>query len=394
MKHMSPESVSHVVADRLRPFGETVFAEFSRLAIEHDAINLGQGFPSFDGPEFVKEAAIKAIRDGKGQYAPSPGVPELLQAIAARWQASSGISVDPASNVTVTSGCTEALMATFLGLINPGDEVVLFEPYYDSYRACVSMAGAIPRFVTLKPPSFTFDASDLESAISDRTRAILLNTPHNPTGRVFSREELELIADAARDRDLLVISDEVYEHLVFEGQHLSIAALDGMGERTVTLSSLGKTFSLTGWKVGWAIASPELTTAIRRAHQFITFSVPTPLQYGAVAAMEAPQSYFDSFVSDYRGRRDILVSGLRKAGFQLESPQGTYFVLADHTAFGFPNDVSFCRHLVTHCGVVAIPPSAFYADPADGRTLVRFAFCKDVPMLQEAMSRLESLSAG
>ena len=379
------------VSQRFRDLGETIFAEMSRLAIEHQAINLGQGFPNFDGPDFIKQAAIDAINEGHGQYARTIGVPALNEAIAARFNADSGLAVDAADEVTVTSGCTEALAASFLGLVNPGDEVILFEPYYDSYPACLAMAGATPRFLTLRPPEFSIDASALRAAFGPRTRAILLNTPHNPTGKVFSRGELELIAEMCRRHDVIAVTDEVYERLVFEGEHIHLATLQGMRDRTVTLSSMGKTFSLTGWKVGWATACPKLTAGVRAAHQFLTFATATPLQHGAAAALEAPSSYYHTLIDGYRKRRALLVEGLAAIGFEIHPPQGTYFVLADHTPFGLPDDVSFCRHLIEKVGVAAIPPSAFYHDPADGRNLVRFAFCKNEQTLCEALDRLSAL---
>ncbi len=388
---MGPETTLRrgEVAERLAPFGSTIFTEISRLAAERGAINLGQGFPNFDGPDFVKEAAIQAIRAGHGQYARMFGVPELNRAVADVFTAETGIAVDPEREVTVTSGCTEALAASFLGLVGPGEEVILFEPYYDSYRACAAMAGATPRFVTLRAPSFGIDAQELRSAFSPRTRAIVVNTPHNPTGRVFSAGELEVIAGLCREHDVIAITDEVYERLVFEGRHLHLAALPGMWERTVTLSSLGKTFSLTGWKVGWAVAPPHLTAGVRAAHQFVTFATATPLQHGAVAALRAPAAYYKRFLADYRGRRDLLADGLDRIGFEVYPPQGTYFVLADHTRFGLPDDVSFCKHMIEEVGVAAIPPSAFYHDPSDGRKLVRFAFCKTTETLREALRRME-----
>jgi aspartate/methionine/tyrosine aminotransferase len=379
------------VADRLAPFGSTIFIEMNRLAIEKGAINLGQGSPNFDGPDFIKNAAIDAIRAGHGQYARMVGIPDLNRAVADVFTGETGISLDPDAEVTVTSGCTEALAATFLGLVNPNDEVILFEPYYDSYPACLGMAGATPRFVTLRPPDFALDPDELTAAFSSRTRAILVNTPHNPTGKVFSRPELELIASLCRRHDCMAITDEVYERLVFEGEHVRLATLDGMWDRTVTLSSLGKTFSLTGWKVGWAVAPPALSAGVRAAHQFLTFATATPLQHGAVAALRAPASYYEQYREDYRRRRDLLVGGLSDIGFEVYPPQGTYFVLADHTAFGLPDDTAFCRHIIERAGVGAIPPSAFYHDPADGRKLVRFAFCKDEQTLREALDRLSAL---
>jgi aspartate/methionine/tyrosine aminotransferase len=379
------------VAIRLQPFGETVFAEFSRLAAQHRAVNLGQGFPNFDGPEFVKRAAADAIIAGHNQYARTTGLPALNAAIAARFQRDGGHAIDPEAEITVTSGCTEALAATFLGLINPGDEVILFEPYYDSYRACAAFAGATPRFVTLRPPAFGIEEAELRAALTPRTRAILVNTPHNPTGRVFSKAELDLIARVCIERDLIAIADEVYEHITFGVPHIRIATLDGMRERTITLSSLGKTFSLTGWKVGWAIAPPHLTQGIRAAHQFITFATATPLQHAAGVALAAPEAYFNDLRAMYRAKRDLLADGLARVGFRVFTPDGTYFILADHTPFGFEDDTTFCLHLVERIGVAAIPPSSFYEHRAEGRSLVRFAFCKDDATLREAISRLSAL---
>ncbi len=379
-----------MVARRFDAFGETIFTEMSRLAREHGAINLGQGFPNFDGPDFVKDAAIDAIRAGENQYAPMTGAGGLPDAIAARFRRVRGVSVE-ADHVTVTSGCTEAIASTMLGLVDPGDEVILLEPYYDSYRAAVAMAGATPVYVTLHAPTFTWDEDELRAAFARRPRAILVNTPHNPTGRVFSRAELDAIASLAKEYDVTVLSDEVYEELVFEGEHIAIASLPGMFERTVTMSSLGKTFSLTGWKIGWAIAPPDLTLGLRRAHQFITFSGATPLQHGAAAAIRAGDDYFDQLRVDYRARRDLLVDGLREIGFSVESPAGTYFVLADHTRFGDPDDVTFCRRLIEEVGVAAIPPSAFYQRSSEGSRLVRFAFCKDEQTLRDALERLAAL---
>jgi aspartate/methionine/tyrosine aminotransferase len=378
-------------ATRLAGFGSTIFTEMSRLAAEHGAINLGQGFPNFDGPDFVKDAAIEAMRRGANQYARMFGAPELNRAIAERVGRDYGLRVDPDREITVTSGCTEALMAAFVGLVEPGEEVIVFEPYYDSYRACLAVAGAVPRFVTLRPPDFAVVEEDLAAAFTERTAAVLVNSPHNPTGKVFGRDELELIARLCRAHDVIAITDEVYERLVFMGEHVPLATLEGMAERTLTLSSLGKSFSLTGWKIGWAIGPQALTAGVRSAHQFITFATATPLQHGAVAALRAPESYFQQFRAAYRRRRDLLVDGLARIGFTVYPPQGTYFVLADHTAFGFPDDVRFCRHLIETIGVAAIPPSAFYHDPEDGRTLVRFAFCKDEDTLRQALGRLARL---
>lgn len=378
-------------ASRWDGFGQTVFTEITELARAHDAINLGQGFPDFDGPEFVKVAAAAAIRSGANQYARMFGIPELNRAIAARYEVDTAITVDADTQVTVTSGCTEALAATFLGLVNTGDEVVVIEPFYDSYPACATLAGATARYVTLRPPAFRLDAAALAAAVGPQTRAILINTPHNPTGRVFGADELRLIAAAAIEHDALVFSDEVYERMVYEGAHRSIATLPGMWERTVTLSSLGKSFSVTGWKVGWAVAPEPLTAGIRAAHQFLTFATATPLQHGAAAALGASQAYYDQLLTSYRRKRDLLAEGLDAVGFDVFVPQGTYFILADHRPFGFPDDVAFARHLTTEVGVAAIPPSAFYHRPEDGADLIRFAFCKGEDTLRAAVGRLARL---
>ncbi len=386
--------MSHV-AHALAPFGTSVFAEMTRLAIEHKAVNLSQGFPDFDGPDFVKDAAIAAIRAGENQYARTTGLPPLNRAIAAQWERRTGVEIDPDAQVTVTTGCTEGIAATLLGLLNPGDEVVIFEPYYDSYPALVARVGAVAKYITLRPEAtgrFTFDPDELRQAFGKNTRAILVNTPHNPTGTVFSRAELQLIADLCQEHDAIAITDEVYEHLVFEGEHHSLLTFPGMEERVIVLSSLGKTFSLTGWKIGWAIAAPALSAAVRSAHQFTTFCSATPFQHGAVAALGAPESYYQEFLTSYRRKRDFLCAALTEIGFGVHVPQGTYFILADHGRFGFADDVSFCKHLTEKVGVATIPPSAFYAHPERGRQYLRFAFCKTEATLQAAVARLRKLS--
>jgi aspartate/methionine/tyrosine aminotransferase len=379
-------------ADRLAPFGVTIFTEMTALAVEHGAINLGQGFPNWAGAGFVKEAAIRSMAGAEhDQYPPSPGVPALRQAIAAKYGPLLGRELDPAVEVTVTSGCTEALAASFLGLVNPGDEVVLIEPYYDSYPACAAMAGAIPRFVQLQPPDFRLDPDELRAAFSEKTKAIVLNTPHNPTGRVFSNEELQMVADLCLEFDAMVLADEVYEEITFGEPHLRIATLPGMPERTLTLSSLGKTFSLTGWKLGWAIGPAPLTAGIRSAHQFLTFTTPTPVQHGGVAALGAPATFFDDLRQSYQSKRDLLAEGLAGVGFDVYLPEGTYFLMAGFEAFGFADDRAFARHMVEAAGVAVIPPSVFYNRPGGGKDLVRFAFCKDEATLAEAIDRLSSL---
>ena len=387
-------------ASRLAHFGESVFARMSRLAAAHKAVNLGQGFPNFDGPDFVKTAGKAAIDAGFGQYARSFGLPELNQAIAARFYKDSAMQVNPETEITVTSGATEALAAVMLGLVEPGEEVILVEPFYDSYIAAVSMAGAVMRCIRMQSPDFAFPVEQLRAAVNSKTRLILINSPHNPTGRVFSDEELAHIAQIAIANDCLVVSDEVYEHIYFERKHKSISTLPGMRERTIVLSSLGKTFSLTGWKVGWAIAPAKFTQAIRGAHQFLTFSTATPLQRAAVDALKAPKKYFTQLRVDYAARRDAMLSMLRDVGFDPFIPEGSYFVLAKHEPFyiepgALAPDEAFCEHLVKTVGVAAIPCNAFY-DPASTRdvqestSMIRFAFCKDLETIQEAGRRMKA----
>jgi L-glutamine---4-(methylsulfanyl)-2-oxobutanoate aminotransferase len=390
------------VCQRLAPFGTTIFAEMTALAVRHNAVNLSQGFPDFDGPDFIKDAVTEAMRRGDNQYARTQGVPALNRAIAAWWQRSSGMEVDPDAQVTVTSGCTEGLAASFLGLLNPGDEVILFQPYYDSYRACIALAGALPRFVMLHAPQsgapFQFDPDELRRAFSPRTRALVLNTPHNPTGKVFTREELALIAGLCVQHDVIAITDEVYERLTFEDDlpHLHLATFEGMAERTISISSLGKTFSLTGWKIGWCLASPELSRAVRAAHQFLTFCVPTPLQHGAAAALTSGEASIAELVARLRSGRDYLGQALERIGFAVYWPAGTYFIMADHTpisrARGLGSDVEFCRWLASEVGVATIPPSCFYENTEAGRPLVRFAFCKRQETLAAAVERMERLA--
>ncbi|HTY42099.1 MAG TPA: methionine aminotransferase [Thermoanaerobaculia bacterium] len=382
-----------VLSSKLAEFGTTIFTEMTRLANEHGAINLAQGFPDFDGPEFVKEAAIAAIRAGHGQYARMSGIPEVHRALAAKYRRDRALDYAPDTEIVVTSGATEAIFAAIQGVCDAGDEVVLFEPYYDSYKASVRMAGAVPRVVTLEVPDWRFDPAALEAAFGERTRAILVNTPHNPTGKVFSPDELETIARLCRARDVVCVTDEVYEHLVYEGRHVPMASLPGMRERTITISSFGKTFSLTGWKIGWALAPPELAAAVRSAHQFVTFATATPLQHGAAAALAAGPEYYEALLETYRDRRDYLVRELGRLGFDVRAPQGAYFVCADFRAFGFDDDRAFARHLIEKAGVAAIPPSVFYDHAGHGRCYVRFAFCKKRETLEAAVARLEALCA-
>ncbi|AOT60078.1 aminotransferase [Streptomyces fradiae ATCC 10745 = DSM 40063] len=382
---------------RLAEFGTTIFAEMSALATATGAINLGQGFPDTDGPEEIREAAVRALREGRGnQYPPGPGVPELRTAVTDHQRHRYDLAYDPDTEVLVTAGATEAVAAAMLALVEPGDEVVALEPYYDSYAACVAMAGGTRVPVTLRPDAasgrFVLDLDELRAAVTDRTRLILLNTPHNPTGTVLTREELAAVAALAVERDLLVVTDEVYEHLVFDGaEHLPIAAFPGMRERTVTISSAGKTFAFTGWKVGWLTAPPELTAAVRTAKQYLTYVASGPFQYAVAEALRLPQSYFDTLRADLEGKRDLLADGLAAAGFRVYRPAGTYFVTADISGLGEKDGVAFCRALPERCGVVAIPNAVFYDHPGAGRSLIRFAFCKKEAVLREAADRLARL---
>ncbi|MFE9092970.1 pyridoxal phosphate-dependent aminotransferase [Streptomyces sp. NPDC007264] len=377
---------------RLAEFGTTIFAEMSALAVSTGSINLGQGFPDTDGPGEVREAAVRALRDGRGnQYPPGPGVPELRTAVSDHQRRFYDLAFDPDTEVLVTAGATEAIAAALLALLEPGDEVIAFEPYYDSYAACIAMAGAKRVPLTLRAPSFRPDLDELRSKITPRTRLLLLNTPHNPTGTVLTAEEQGAIAALAVEHDLLVVTDEVYEHLVYEGAHHPIAALPGMRERTVTISSAGKTFSFTGWKVGWVTAAGPLVAAVRTAKQFLTYVSAGPFQYAIAEALRLPDAYFDGFRADLRRKRDLLGDGLRAAGFQVYQPQGTYFITTDITPFGEKDAYAFCRALPERCGVVAIPNSVFYDDPDAGRTQVRFTFCKKDDVLQEAVRRLGTL---
>ena len=357
---------------RLQGFGTTIFAEMSALAVATGSINLGQGFPDTDGPRQVAEAAVAAIRAGHNQYPPGRGIPELLEAIAAHEQHWYGLSFDPQSEVLVTAGATEAIAASLLALTEVGDEVLMFEPYYDSYAAGTAMAGAVRRVVTLRAPDWSFDPAELEAAVTPRTRLVILNSPHNPTGKVFNRGELEVIAKLCVERDLLAVTDEVYEHLIFEGEHVALASLPGMRDRTVTISSAGKTFSFTGWKIGWACAAPPLLDAVRTAKQFLTYVNGAPFQYAVAAGLGLGDDVIRGLAEDLRLRRDLLCDGLAALGFRVLRPAGTYFVTTDIRAIGEDDGVAFCRALPRRCGVVAIPSAVFYDDKEAGRSLVRW----------------------
>jgi N-succinyldiaminopimelate aminotransferase len=371
-------------AARWQGFGTTIFTEMSALAERTGAINLGQGFPDEDGPAEVLEAAARAMRDGHNQYAPLPGVPALREAIAAHQARFYGIEVDPETEVQVTFGATEAIAAALLGICEPGDEVVCLEPYYDSYAAGIAMAGAVRRPVTLRAPDWAIDPDALEAAITPKARVLLLNSPHNPTGKVLSRAELELIATACAEHDLIAVTDEVYEHLVYDGRHVPLATLPGMAERTLTISSLGKTFSVTGWKTGWAVGPRELVAATRTAKQYLTFAGGTPFQHAGAVALGLGDEVYAALARDLRDKRDHLCAGLDAAGLEVLRPAGTYFANVDCKRDG----AAFCRELVERAGVVAIPTSVFYDDEEAGRSLVRFAFCKRADVIDEAARRL------
>lgn len=375
---------------RLSGFGTSVFAEMTSLARLHGAVNLGQGYPDFDGPDFVKRAAVEAVEAGHNQYAPMPGLPALQQAVADHQKRFYDIDYDPAEEVTIHAGATEALCSTLAALLDRSDEAIVFEPFYDSYRPGIALALAKAKVVPLAPPEFRLDPAALAAAVGPKTRLLVLNSPNNPAGRVFSREELEGIAALCVERDLLVVTDEVYEHIVFDGAHVPIASLPGMRERTVTISSAGKTFSLTGWKIGWSCAPPDLAAAVRAAHQFATFAVATPFQHAVVAALGAGDDYYARLRAEYLVRRNRLCDGLADVGFAVRPPEGTYFGLADIRPLGYDDGVTFCRTLVERVGVAAIPASAFAAGKRLNH-LVRFAFCKDDATLEEGLRRLRRL---
>ncbi|MFF9002134.1 pyridoxal phosphate-dependent aminotransferase [Streptomyces achromogenes] len=374
---------------RLDGLGTTIFAQMTALAQRTGAINLGQGFPDTDGPQEVREAAVRALREGRGnQYPPGPGVPELRTAVAEHQRRFYGLDFDPDTQVLVTMGATEAVAAAMLALLERDDEVIAFEPYYDSYTACIAMAGARRVPLTLRAPDFRPDLDALREAITPRTRLLLLNSPHNPTGMVLTRDEAASIAELAVAHDLLVVTDEVYEHLVFEGEHHPLISLPGMRDRTVSISSAGKTFSFTGWKVGWVTGSAPLVAAVRTAKQYLTFVGSGPFQYAVAEALRLPDSHYTGLREDLRAKRDLLSTGLEQAGFTVHRPQGTYFVTADIRPLGEEDGAAFCLALPQRCGVVAVPTSVFYDDPEGGRSLVRFAFCKQDSVLNEAVKRL------
>jgi N-succinyldiaminopimelate aminotransferase len=378
------------MAARLHGLGTTIFAEMSALAVRTGAINLGQGFPDTDGPSSMLEAAVGAIRSGQhNQYPPGIGIPALRTAVTDHQKRFYDLSYDPDTEVLITAGATEAIAAALLALVEPGDEVVAMEPYYDSYAACIAMAGGQRVPVTLRPPEFRLDLDALRAAVGPRTKVLLVNTPHNPSGTVLTPEELSAVAALACERDLLVITDEVYEHLAYDGApHVPLASYPGMRERTVTISSAGKTFAVTGWKIGWVCATPELVDAVKTAKQFLTYVSGGPFQPAVATALALDDSYYTELRESLQAKRNLLCAGLAEVGFEVFVPQGTYFVTTDVRSLGYDDGVEFCRMLPERCGVVAIPHEVFYDDKSAGRPLVRWAFCKRDEVLVEAVDRL------
>lgn len=390
-------SASNRLSSKASQFTESVIREMTRLALAHNAVNLSQGFPDFAAPEEIKAAARDAISRDVNQYAITWGAKSLRNAIAEKFARQHGIDIDPEREITVCCGSTEAMMAAMMAIINPGDEVVVFEPFYENYGPDAILSGALPRFVRLQPPTassdWSFDPDELARAFSSKTKAIILNTPNNPTGKVFERREFEIIRDLCIRHNAFLITDEIYEHMLYDGaQHISAASLEGMRERTITINALSKTYSVTGWRVGWAIAPPEVSSAIRKVHDFLTVGAAAPLQEAGAVALRSPDSYYTQLAADYLKRRDRLLGILTSSGFRCFKPRGAYYIMTDISNFGFANDVEFARYLVIEIGVAAVPGSSFYHNPADGAQQLRFTFCKKESTLAEAEKRLAKLS--
>ena len=387
---MSGTKTKPVASQKASQFTESVIREMTRLVSVHGGINLAQGFPDFAAPEELKEAAVKAIRDDVNQYAITWGAKDFRDALSERYRAVYSMAVDPERELTVTCGSTEAMMSTMLAVVDPGDEVIVFEPFYENYGPDAILSGAVPRYVKLREPDWSIDDRELEAAFNERTRAIIINSPNNPTGKVYSRDELSRIAELCQKWDVIAITDEIYEYILYDGaKHIPMATLDGMAERTVTINSLSKTYSVTGWRVGWAIAPPELTGAIRKVHDFLTVGAAAPLQAAAAVALRFPNSYYTELAQDYVERRDLLVSALQASGFECQPPAGAYYVMTDISGFGFADDVRFARHLIESVGVAGVPGSSFYHQSEDGAQKLRFTFCKTKNTLAEAAQRLE-----
>ena len=382
-------------ANRVADFGTTIFTEINQLASQHQAVNLGQGRPDFDGPDDIVAAAIRALNsDTANQYAPSPGLPSLREGVAKHAGIFYDLDVDPNAGVIITAGATQGVFSSIMGLVDPGDEVIVIEPYYDSYVPGVLMAGGKPVFVSMHPPNWTFVEDELRDAFNPNTRALILNTPNNPTGRVYTRAELQLIAKLCIEYDVIVISDEVYEHLIFEGhQHIAIASLDGMFERTVTVGSAGKTFGMTGWKIGWVYGHPDLMTGVWRAHQFIVFATNHPTQAAVAYAFTLGNSYYEEYQALYTRKRELVMQVIDAAGMSAIQPEGTYFIMGDFSRIYEGNDVEFCKYLIEHIGVATIPPSAFFSPNHKhlAENHVRFAFCKSDETLEQAAEKMAKL---
>lgn len=394
VKSTSITSARPQLSAKAGKFTESVIREMTRLAIQHSAVNLSQGFPDFPAPEEIKRAAQDAIARDVNQYAITWGAKAFRNGIAQKFERTQGVAVDPEREITVCCGATEAMLSSMLAIINPGDEVVMFEPFYENYGPDAILSGATPRFVKLQSPNWTFDPDDLAAAFGPATKAIILNTPNNPTGKVFERAELECIRDLCVRWNAFAITDEIYEHMLYDGaRHISPATIEGLNDRTITINALSKTYSVTGWRVGWAIAPPEVTAAIRKVHDFMTVGAAAPLQEAGVVAMGMPSEYYEKLASDYLARRDRLLGILGESGFRCFKPRGAYYIMTDISAFGFPDDVAFAKYLVKEIGVACVPGSSFYRDPADGRNIVRFTFCKKETTLQAAAERLSKLKA-
>ncbi|HEV7966684.1 MAG TPA: aminotransferase class I/II-fold pyridoxal phosphate-dependent enzyme [Candidatus Acidoferrales bacterium] len=375
-------------------FTESVIREMTRLAMQYDAVNMAQGFPDFPASPEVKEAARQAISDDINQYAITWGAKELRDAIARKFERTQGVRVDPEREITVTCGSTEAMMATMMGIINPGDEVVIFEPHYENYGPDAILSGATPRFVQLQPPHWNFDRDELKRAFGPKTKAIIVNTPNNPTGKVFSREELEFIGDLCVRWNAFAVTDEIYEHIIYDGTpHISMASLDGMRDRAITINGMSKTYSVTGWRVGWAIAPPDASIPIRKVHDFLTVGAAAPLQQAGAVALELPPSYYQKLAETYLVKRDRMLAILAEAGFRCFKPDGAYYIMTDISGFDFPDDISFSRYLVEKIGIAVVPGSSFYDDPAMGANQVRFTFCKKESTLAACAEKLAKLRA-
>ncbi len=386
---MTKPALSH----KAERFTESVIREMTRLALINGAVNLAQGFPDFEAPREIKEAACQAIMADINQYAITWGAKSFRNAIAAKAHDLMGLEVDPEREITVTCGSTEAMIATLLAVVNPGDEVVIFEPFYENYGPDTTLSGAIPRFVPLRPPDWTFDLEELERAFNSRTRAIIINTPNNPTGKVFTRQELQDIASLCHKWDVLAITDEIYEHIVYDGRiHTPMVTIDGMRDRTITINALSKTYSVTGWRVGYVIASPLLTQGIRKVHDFLTVGAPAPLQEAGAKALSLPLEYYTALAAGYQSKRDLMMSALTAAGFSCSTPYGAYYIMADFSALSPLSDTDFARYLVKDIGVAVVPGSSFFHEPERGSGYVRFCFCKKDSTLKSASERLHKIS--